>query len=512
MKKTLSIIAALVLALGMTQCKKAEKPQASTGDPIHVTFTATYGGERTSFNPAGGSFTWNTSGTEYIYVGCEGIDGCIGELTATATGGTSLTFEGTLTQTPTSGATLHFFYLGNGRHQNATTLDFSSQNGTLANLTNYHIAVGSQKYNGSDNFSAYLEPLVAFAYFDLSGFGNEAVSISGDDVYSTATIDYKTGKIIAGNTKGSISVGTPLNGGNYVALIPSTNSETDLEFENSSKTGTFTFLRGIVTGRYYANSDNSALAVTAEAAPEGYVFSVDQNTTVKFSPGNLQYRPSDGAWQFAAHQYEYIGSSNSSVPSSYTGWIDLFAFGTGDDPLNGSDGYYTSGSNDWGGYCGDPTGNNYTWRTLTIDEWEYLLTNSATRGDYPYLKANIVVNNTTYNGLILFPDNYGGSGLTGSYTYNNANSNYTSVSAEDWELMEAAGAVFFPAAGWRNVTGNPKTGYTVTYQDFGETGCYWSSTTAYSEQYSICFTTSILYSSIPDDGKLGYSVRLVRIL
>lgn len=57
-------------------------------------------------------------------------------------------------------------------------------------------------------------------------------------------------------------------------------------------------------------------------------FSVSATKKVHFSQGNLQYQASTKTWRFAEHQYDYIGSANSQISSSYTGWIDLFGYGT----------------------------------------------------------------------------------------------------------------------------------------------------------------------------------------
>ena len=499
MKRLGTILLACALILGMSQCKK-ENTNANAGSEQVYIELKVENGQRADVTPSTGAYDYNDG--DKLLVGYNGA--YKGFLVYDAETGI---FSNTLDITQSGAQPLHFYYL-NGQEPTETdnqyTFSISDQSAGLPVIAYAASRENFPSANGT--YSAHLRNQCALVEFNTTAT-DQAITITG--VKNQMTINFNGNTLTAGNI-GSVTLYKPSgdNTKRYAILLPTEEEETTVTV---SATGYQD--KEITIGAIVNNGFIHDVAIELEAAAVSHVFTVDnQGHTVKFSPGNLQYRPSDGAWQFAAHQYEYIGSSNSSVSSSYTGWIDLFAFGTGNNPLNGSNGSYTDVSNDWGGYCGDPTGNNYTWRTLTIDEWEYLLTNSATRGDYPYLKANIVVNNTTYNGLILFPDNYGGSGLTGSYTYNNANSNYTSVSAEDWELMEAAGAVFFPAAGWRNVTGSPKTGFTVTYQDFGETGCYWSSTTAYSEQYSICFTTSILDSSIPDNGNLGYSVRLVRIL
>ena len=504
MKKTLSIIAALVLALGMTQCKKAEKPQASTGDPIHVTFTATYGGERTSFNPEGGSFTWSSGVTEYIYVGGS-TSGYLGTLSATGNGLSTLTFTGDIT--PSDGETLHFFYLGKGKNGSAvTSLDFSSQDGTLENLTNYHIAVGSQTYTeGMTDFSAYLRPLVAFAYFDLSGFGAETVSFLGDGVYSKATINYQNGTI-AGNVKGNINVGTASNE-KYVALIPSTSvSSTDyattVEFGSTGYMGSLRFERGIFAGRYYTANGNALVVEATSAGPA--VYSVGSSTKVQFSSGNLYYSGTveNGTWGFeSTPQY-----------SQYTNnvYANLFNFGaTGKGngkPIYTTDKYVTSNlslanGTDWGDCANDAQLGGYSnWRTPTFDEWKYLFQSRLNASSH--LGVGQV---DGIHGLILLPDNWIPStpfitGFSGSWE----NNSYTQ---EEWNVMSNKGAAFLPAAGERGYN-NP---YISNMKNRGE---YWSSTNRYSgssrSMHFINSTVLNLGSSDYYSSYCGLSVRLVR--
>ena len=92
------------------------------------------------------------------------------------------------------------------------------------------------------------------------------------------------------------------------------------------------------------------------------VFSVSQDRQVTFSQGNLQYFPAANLWKFANTQYESLGNSNKYISPTYRNWVDLFAFSTD----------YTEEFLDWGTkwICGDKPG---TWRTLSADEWEYLL-------------------------------------------------------------------------------------------------------------------------------------------
>lgn len=39
---------------------------------------------------------------------------------------------------------------------------------------------------------------------------------------------------------------------------------------------------------------------------------------------------------FSENQWDMIGDDNSNISASYTGWIDLFCWGTGNNPTNAS--------------------------------------------------------------------------------------------------------------------------------------------------------------------------------
>ena len=130
-------------------------------------------------------------------------------------------------------------------------------------------------------------------------------------------------------------------------------------------------------------------------------FSIAENKTVTFSPGNLQYHPANDEWRFAPNQTDYIGETNSIISSIYNGWIDLFGWGTGNNPTNAS----TDNNDyptfvDWGvNKIGNYAPN--TWRTLTYSEWYYL---RFERPNHDKLIGVAQVNGV--NGLILLPDNW----------------------------------------------------------------------------------------------------------
>lgn len=276
MKKFGIIVMACVLVLGLSQCKKAEKPTADEG--VFITLKASYGhrGERTDFIPSSGSFVWTNQQDEWVYVGGSDHYGCLGVLNGYGDGTNNINFffGGTLYAHPNPGETLYFFYLGKGDERtgdNLTNLDFSNQDGILDNVTKYHIAIGEARYSPDiDVYTATLDMKMAIAYFDVNGFKNlsdeaETVSLHGEAVYSTAIVDYQHGSIV-GNSKGNINLGVA-NEGKYVALIPSTTGNTTLEFDSDTKTGSIDFVHGIQQGKYYCNN-GAALEVEASARPQ----------------------------------------------------------------------------------------------------------------------------------------------------------------------------------------------------------------------------------------------------
>ena len=227
-------------------------------------------------------------------------------------------------------------------------------------------------------------------------------------------------------------------------------------------------------------------------------FSVSPTTRVIFSQGNLQYVGS--TWQFAEHQYDYLGSSQSD------GNRDLFGWGTGNAPNQTSTTDADYGTfNDWGKHI---TGD---WRTLSSVEMNYLLnTRSNTTFNLPGNTANIRYTKATVNGvngLIIFPDNYvhpTGVTITETPEYNTANADYSTftVSSSHWTLMQAAGAVFLPAAGYRN-------GANIL-SEVASHGYYWLSSESESHKaYRLLFHSGETTASNPQERHYGFSVRLV---
>lgn len=253
-------------------------------------------------------------------------------------------------------------------------------------------------------------------------------------------------------------------------------------------------------------------------------FSVADGRTVRFSQGNLQYQASTNKWRFATNQYDYIGDNNSNISPTYSGWIDLFGWGTSGwnsgtgcyQPWSTSTSvthYYPGGSDkndltgfyanaDWGVYNAISNGGNEAglWRTLTYEEWEYLFekrTDAKSKVGYATV-ADV-------NGIILLPDNFTDpmkNNGSGAFVPTPTVSYYSNIySAKNWDFMEAAGAVFLPAAGIRAGTNAINSG---VY------GCYWSSSSCgSSESWLMYFGSDFIYIFITYRCS-GLSVRLVK--
>lgn len=265
----------------------------------------------------------------------------------------------------------------------------------------------------------------------------------------------------------------------------------------------------------------SMVAPSYDETPGIGTFSVSADKQVTFSKGNLQYTQSTNTWSFAENQWDYIGTNNvtggdvSSDPkygdskegTALADKVDLFGWSTSTTNFGVStsknDNQYNGSFVDWGtNQIGSDAPN--TWRTLTSNEWEYLLNN---RPNASSLKGVAQVNGV--NGLIFLPDNWTcpagvtfKSGFHSSYgvEYYAA---YQTFTADQWSKLESAGAVFLPAAGGR---------YGSSVDSVQDYGTYWSATESNSiGAYYLYFYSDEAYmgSSLR---YYGHSVRLVKDL
>ena len=265
-------------------------------------------------------------------------------------------------------------------------------------------------------------------------------------------------------------------------------------------------------------------------------FSVSDDQLVVFAPGNLQYSSFEGShlcadgstqpglWRFAPNQWDY--TSHLDV---FTGYIDLFSWGT--SGWNSGAHYYTPdmhGESCYDFFVGGDEKNhltgNYryadwavyntiaghapnTWRTPTLNEYNYVLFN---RENANQLLGLATINaDRAVHGLVLLPDDYPLSDTSLPAFVSGRNTSYSTntYSTSQWKQMENAGAVFLPAAGYVE--------HSIEYQE-NVMGLYWSSNSGTMQDFivhcgaaGISFTNSSV-GNVYAGRDMGYAVRPVR--
>ena len=195
---------------------------------------------------------------------------------------------------------------------------------------------------------------------------------------------------------------------------------------------------------------------------------------VIIAPGNLQYHTGTHEWRFAENTWDYIGFNNIYANSaSYSGWVDLYCWGTGSSPTSMiDDSQYYLNFTDWGINPISNGGNTpYQWRTLSDTEWESILYNRETPSGIRFAMGQV----NGVNGVILVPDQWNSD----YYPLTHCNEGGVLgempnvISADTWDnALKPHGAVFLPCAGKRK---NFDDG---TYQEGNTWGAYWTPTEA----------------------------------
>ena len=522
---TICTVAALLLAgiSTIVSCTKDDE-QPVEGKTYHMTITASKSGDNTkdlTINGTTISATWAEGETVTVYNVTKSAD-LTGTLAAQSSGA-STTLKGSLTGTIEVGDKLLLKFCSPDYSMQDGTLAYIAENCDYAEATVTVASVDGGKITAND---AAFENKQAIVKFTLKNTSNRAIWASALSVSVGGTI-YAA---VPTSTSSELFVALPGISGQAVTL----SAKVGRQWYNKTQANV-TF----VNGQYYT--------VTAKLEQKGILpgtFSVADGSRVHFSQGNLQatYNICDSiwSWAFAANQYDYIGNAvgNTSVTSSApyintgdiedgrdggdykNGTVDLFGwvgassnwdgvnkYGiTASTATNNRDGYGNVAGEalkaDWGTLAISNGGDaeNSGWYTCSKNDWQHLFESRST--SMRYARATVC----DKQGVILFPDAYTHpNGVTPIPNSNGGSYDGKIYNATAWAKMEAAGAVFLPAAGIRWIVDR-----NVVVQQDGDMVAYWSSTSSSANSAYLLFVYNSQLQYTIGNRYQGYAVRLMR--
>lgn len=544
MKKVTSIILlAIALVMSLTQCKKNNEENSIINEEgkTFITLDLNHGdGSKLGVDPPHVNF----DNGDRIYVASNGV--YVGYLEYNGTN-----FSGEISNA-TAGLPLYFYLLGNVTPaETLTSGSTTSCSVVISDQTVNKPVIACNKSNenfGTTNtFTSTLRNKCALVKFNVTASSAVATCITGFN--NKVTVDFSNNTLTnSQESKGIITLPAG-NGEKWAILLPQDAMGAGTEGSAYSVNGVYIGTCGAVP----TITDNAYLTVGIEVTvtnkvslsevPSGAIgglFSVSDNQQVYFSQGNLQYKASTNIWRFAENQWDYVGTQtpdangnvggtvnggdNSNISQSYSGWIDLFGWGTSSydhgavcyqpwsTSTSDSD-YYAygninfnlydqTGHADWG-YNPISNGGNTTnqWRTLSTQEWQYVFDTRSTTSGIRFALAT--VNNV--KGVILLPDDWNTNiySLSNTNTYGNSSIYYGSniLTALQWSTLEQVGAVFLPLAGNR---------IGISVNGVGDGGGYWTASFYNSVRAYYLYFGSVIGTYYSSDRYYGLSVRLVR--
>ena len=572
LKKSATLLLAALMLLGLTNCRKnLETMNSIVSDGVYITLNVA-DGSKVNVNPTGGGTyaTVELEDGDVIYVGNNRA--YCGYLTYDID---TKTFGGTIS--PTSGDDgdyLHFYFMGNKGPVGSEPSSVSITDQTSKYPVISYGRSTSLYQKDKTAYSATLYNKCAIMKFTSADI-DKVITITG--MNNMVTVNFAangTGAPINPYTytkdgSGAIRLHAESNTVRWAILLPQDEVTTARAHANGYNTKDALTIQAVSANGYYDTSVN----LTLEAGSRENAFTINSyGDQVFFSQGNLQYQASTNTWRFAEHQWDFVGdaskgsvyvnevkSDNALISSSYTGWIDLFGWGTSgiaytghasayqpwststsEEQYNPYGSLYTNlydgegnarGKADWGAAANAVSLDGFTnWRTLKNDtdaegndEWQYVVksrttgktVNGTTDANYTMATINKTAldDDTGVKGLILFPDSYNGPTVNidnlitwgtinkASYWYNS-----TKCTTEGWAALEAAGCVFLPAAGSR------LSGTSVSVGDY-PSGSYWSSSKGVNNfrwGSLMNFQSGYVYPKSNSSRSNAYSVRLVR--
>jgi len=563
------LLLTFVLLLGMTGCRKNIVAPTTTG--VYITLSVD-DGSKVIVNPTGGTtyatVVWENGDIIYVgnnqkYCGYLEYDGS--------------NFSGTIDDSDLSTEDyLHFYFMGNkGTTSKPTSVCITDQTSRYPVISYGH---STSLYNsGTTEYSARLFNKCAIMKFTTTNI-SKVITITG--MNNTVTVDFTANHGVttgdpytfSKSNNGRIRLHAETNTERWAILLPQDEVNTVTAYaEGYTTSGVFT-VPALSANGYYNNGKNIELSVGSNVPGASTINSYGDQ--VFFASGNLQATTSNNGsswdWHFATEPWGYIGDSfysnkriNGDGTTSTNGTVDLFGWvgesnttwngvlgSSGNAAMHGISNSQTNNpdygssateslKSDWGNTIND----GYAWRTLTSDEWVYLIQSRAsgstvdgkTKNPASQVITYITVNNARYslaqinttgstwvNGMIIFPDGVTITegeitqrgyinreiGNTTQDTWDEA----TRCTTAQWTALAAKGCTFIPMAGYRYKNAQ-ETNPGVAAAGTG--GLYWSSspydaTKAYYMYISKSYIDPSYNKLSYAERRYGHSVRLVR--
>lgn len=445
-----------------------------SGSPLSAPFYGVYPAD-IYFGDDGGSVYDFSLYNEYQYATC--TDG----------GVTRQNLQSPMVAYAASGNKLTFKHL-----TAAVTVEITNHYGFAVKVNK--IEVESDKYNLWDVLSLDLTSPVS------------VTAAAGSNKKVTMKFDYTTLKIDQGKTAQVQIPVLPVGADNHFTITVTVEKDGDANV-------TKTYSKTQTTGGAMARAQIGYAPMKV-----GFTFNIGAAQEAIISQGNLQAVTTDSwssyTWKFAANQYDVVESANVSTDYAGSSTVSLFGYGTSGhsngqtcyQPYKTSDtdaDYIRSsltGNKDWGYNAIINGGNveNYGWRTPSKTESSYLFANNTN---------GLATINSSYKGIVILPNNWelpDGCSFTAGYGSGYTTNTYTIA---QWRKMEANGAVFLPATGFRNGT----TYYDIAYLSDIR---YWTATTNYEMGSYLTYVMRYVENSGYENQHLmrsmGFPVRLIK--
>ena len=468
--KFFSMAALCIATVAMVGCSKDEEQPAGSGKVVVSTTTIGLGSSEASKH-LDESGTKTFAAGEEIAVVYENTSSTMVKASVTlaagdiSNGGKTATVSVAMTDPKADGVVTFIYPASMANDDGTVNYDalYSNQDGTMATLSsNFDYAEYSGTLSGVDlPDNPMLTNQLAVLKFTVQNTAN-----SQDITDSVTKLTIKHGSDIYSVTPAT-SQSTF-----WVAVKPIATNDGDIAIY--AAVGKDLYKKTVSSYGDLAAGTFNRITVGATQIPGAVsgLFRVNDDL-IYFSQGNLRFASSE--WSFFPNQYDYYTTYSADAWDKF-GWsTSTTTYGMSTSTNAGN---YSGSFVDWGANIGSG------WRTPSKDEWVGVF------NGHTYGMATV----EGVHGIILLPYNTTVAG----FNTDHSNWNNNQPDASEWATMEAAGAVFLPAAGGRVGTG---------VYDVGSRGYYWSSVSVRSQDaWGVC-----LYEfGVNYYGRVrGLSVRLV---